>query len=339
MDLKSTILALAEKKGKVSTQELAEEFKISRQYVVRLLNALVKEGQLMKVGSTRGAFYVIPKPASEVGWTIAKRLRNTNLKEHEVMQSIEKRSQFVRSLDENVRSIFEYAFSEMLNNAIEHSQSKNITVEVSKTDHDLAFRVNDFGIGVFRNVMQKRHLASELEAMQDLLKGKTTTQPQAHSGEGIFFTSKIADRFILESFGYRMTVDNIINDVFFEEIKPVTRGTRVFLQIASASKKHLSDLFREYQTDPKEPAFDKTTIRVKLYTMGTIHVSRSQARRVLAGLEKFRSIVLDFDQVPNVGQAFADEVFRVFRSKHPAIQIISTNMNEAVRFMIERVGK
>ncbi|HXK31411.1 MAG TPA: STAS-like domain-containing protein, partial [Candidatus Paceibacterota bacterium] len=82
---------------------------------------------------------------------------------------------------------------------------------------------------------------------------------------------------------------------------------------------------------------DKTEVRVKLYLMGGIHVSRSQARRVLSGLEKFKTVILDFENVPTVGQAFADEIFRVFKNKHSDIQLIPTNMNEGVNFMINRV--
>jgi hypothetical protein len=227
----------------------------------------------------------------------------------------------------------------MLNNAIEHSESENIHVIVEKNENNLLFQINDFGIGVFRNIMNDRKLKSELEAVQDLLKGKTTTQPQAHSGEGIFFTSKIADAFSLESFGYKLTIENNIEDLFFEEIKPSKKGTKVSFDIACNSERHLNDLFAEYQTNPEEYAFDKTEIQIKLYTMGTIHISRSQARRVLTGLEKFKSITLDFDNVPNVGQAFADEIFRVFKNKNPDIQITPINMNKAVKFMIGRVGK
>ncbi len=187
--------------------------------------------------------------------------------------------------------------------------------------------------------MKKRNLKNEIEAIQDLLKGKTTTQPQAHSGEGIFFTSKVADIFSLESFGQKLTINNLLKDIFIEDVKPSKRGTKVFFQLACDSQKHLNDIFREYQTDPTEHAFDKTEIQIKLYTLGTVHVSRSQARRVLAGLDKFRSIILDFDQVPTIGQAFADEIFRVFKNKHPDIQVTPINMNETVRFWVDRVGK
>ena len=82
--------------------------------------------------------------------------------------------------------------------------------------------------------------------------------------------------------------------------------------------------------------FDKTEIRVKLFTMGGVHISRSQARRILFGLDKFKIILLDFDGVPVVGQAFADEIYRVFKNAHPDIEIKESNMSEGVRFMVER---
>ncbi len=339
MDMKASILSVALKEGEIRSTAVAKELGISRQYSQRILRELVQEGVLMKLGSTRGASYVLPKYAGRVTWKFNKRFSNHNLAEHKVLEDVEGRAQFRESLPENLRSMFEYAFSEMLNNAIEHSQSENIEVVVEKRGDTLLFWINDFGIGVFRNVMQKRHLKSELEAIQDLLKGKTTTQPQAHSGEGIFFTSKVADVFSLESFGQKLIIDNVVKDIFIEEAKPSKRGTKVFFQIACSSQKHLSDLFKEYQTDPSEYGFDKTEIQIKLYTLGTVHVSRSQARRVLSGLEKFKSIILDFDQVPTIGQAFADEIFRVFKNRHPHIKIIPTNMNETVRFWVERVGK
>jgi len=93
-----------------------------------------------------------------------------------------------------------------------------LEVSIEETDKNIGFKVFDDGIGVFRNIMQKKQLSSELEAIQELLKGKTTTLPHSHSGEGIFFTSKIADIFILESFEYRLRVDNTINDVFIEKL-------------------------------------------------------------------------------------------------------------------------
>lgn len=330
---------MALKTGKLQSKEVADKLHISRQYAQRILKELVEQGLLIKLGSTRASSYVLPKDADQVKWKYDKRFRNRGLAEHSIVDDIEIRSQFRQSLSENLKSMFEYAFSEMLNNAIEHSESENIHVQVEKRDDNVVFYVNDFGIGVFRNVMKKRKLKSELEAIQELLKGKTTTQPLAHSGEGIFFTSKVADIFSLESFGTKLTMNNNLNDIFIEKIKPSKKGTKVFFQIDSHSQKHLNDIFQAYQTDPTEHAFDKTEIQVKLYALGTVHISRSQARRVLANLDKFKCIILDFDNVPTIGQAFADEIFRVFKNKYPGIHIKPINMSDTVRFWVERVGK
>lgn len=336
MSMQESILQLALKDERIATRDIANKFGVSRQYANSVIKKLVKEGVLIKFGSTKSAFYVHSKYAHKVTKKISRRFKNKNLAEHEVLDDIQKHVTLISSLGDDLKSIYDYAFLEMLNNAIEHSKSENIEIDIEKKDNNLIFHVNDFGIGVFKNVMHKRKLKSELEAIQDLLKGKTTTQPKFHSGEGIFFTSKIADIFVLESFSLKLTIDNVANDIFLEEIKPMKRGTKVHFLISLNSKKHLSDIFKKYQTDSTEIAFDKTEIHIKLYTMGTIHISRSQARRVLTDLDKFKQIIFNFDQVPAVGQAFVDEIFRVFKNKHPDINIESINMNEAVKFMVER---
>lgn len=341
MDIKKTILTFAREKKNIKVSEVVRHLnnKFSRQYIARIVSGLVDEGKLLKGGSTNQAAYALPENAAFLGKSFQKHYQNKNLKEHEVLDEINYQALFLSKLQENVRDIFIYAFSEMLNNAIEHSLSGQINIQVTQSKKYLTFMVRDFGIGVFKNVRHKRKLKSELEAIQDLLKGKTTTAPKAHSGEGIFFTSKIADLFVLESFSLGLRIDNTIPDFFIEEVKNPLKGTEVFFSINTSSQKHLSDIFRKYQTDAGELAFDKTEIKIKLYTMGTVYVSRSQARRVLVGLEKFKSVILDFDKVPTVGQAFADEIFRVFKIKHPDITIKPVNMNETVAFMIGRVEK
>jgi len=335
------ILKIAKERGKLRSKDLVEQFKVSRQYINLLISALVEENRLIKLGSTRKAFYVLPEYAQAhkeiFPLRYAKSFKNEGLEEHVALDQIEQALPALKNLPENVRSIFTYAFSEMLNNAIEHSRSVRIGVEVSVPNKMLSFIVQDSGIGVFRNVMKQQGLKSELEAIQDILKGKTSTMPKSHSGEGIFFTSKAADVFILDSFGYQLIVDNEMPDVFVKTVKKIKRGTRVRFKIFAASGRHLDEVFKRYTNSAgkNDYGFDKTEIRVKLYTTGGVHISRSQARRVLAGLEKFKVIVFDFDKVPTVGQAFADEVFRVFHNKYPQIKLEAENMAEGVKFMIE----
>ncbi len=342
MITRDKLLELAGQKDKIFVSRLAVQFAVSRQYLSRLINELVKAGKLIKVGETRYAYYILPEYAQQhpeiLPAQYIKTFINASLEEHVILSRIEQEYPSLGKLPENIRSIFTYAFSEMFNNAIEHSQSKTIRIEVAVQNKRLLFVVEDYGIGIFRNVMRERNLKSEFEAMQDLLKGKTTTMPKSHSGEGIFFTSKVGDMFILDSYGYQLMIDNKLPDVFIEKVNKIKKGTRVTFSLNISASLRLNDIFKKY-TDigaGKDYGFDRTEIRIKLYTMAGIYISRSQARRVLAGLEKFKVIVFDFDKVSVVGQAFADEIFRVFRHKYPDIRLETENMNESVNFMVER---
>src|SRR6059058_4485781 len=52
---------------------------------------------------------------------------------------------------------------------------------------------------------------------------------------------------------------------------------------------------------------------------------------------KSSTISLNFRDVNSVGQGFADEVFRVFASRHPAIVISTENTNPVLDAMIRHV--
>ena len=95
-------------------------------------------------------------------------------------------------------------------------------------------------------------------------------------------------------------------------------------------------MFDSYSDD--DFGFSKTQVPVFLAAYGGENlVSRSQAKRLLARLEKFKEIKLDFNDVPSIGQAFADEIFRVFANQNPSVHLIPINANEQVQKMITHV--
>ena len=65
-------------------------------------------------------------------------------------------------------------------------------------------------------------------------------------------------------------------------------------------------------------------------------VSRSQAKRILARAERFKEVILDFTGVKEIGQGFADEVFRVFAKEHPDVNIVSMFTTPEIDRMITR---
>jgi hypothetical protein len=177
-------------------------------------------------------------------------------------------------------------------------------------------------------------LASDFESVQELSKGKRTTDRARHTGEGIFFTSKAVDIFRLTSSGIRWTVDNIRGDVALGSA-PLVRGTSVECQIDPQTDRDLATVFREFTSDHD---FVRTRPVVKLFEIGTSFVSRSEAKRLLEGLDvDFEVVEVDFTGVNDVGQGFVDELFRVWPSEHPGKTVIPVKVdNPAVDFMLKR---
>ncbi|HWO35215.1 MAG TPA: ATP-binding protein, partial [Candidatus Acidoferrum sp.] len=101
----------------------------------------------------------------------------------------------VGSLPENVLSIWNTGFTEMFNNAIDHSAGTKIAVEIRQTAINTEMEIRDDGVGIFKKIQAAANLPEERQAILELSKGKFTTDRTKHSGEGIFFTSKMFDAF------------------------------------------------------------------------------------------------------------------------------------------------
>lgn len=268
---------------------------------------------------------VQPEPA----WR--RQLTLLGLAEHEVWRRVVQDLQL--GIDNRAGRIFAYAFMEMLNNAIDHSGSETATISWWITADQWAFDITDTGIGAYANLSAGLRLGSEFEAVQELSKGKRTTNPSHHTGEGIFFTSKAVDLFRLTSSGVRWTVDNLRHDTALGAVTP-TPGTSVFCRLDPHTDRVLADVFRQFTRDH---SFVRTRPVVKLFEIGTDFVSRSEARRLLDGLDAdFEEVEVDFCGVADVGQGFVDELIRVWPRSHPGKRVLPVNMNPAVEFMITR---
>jgi len=342
MNIEFLILEKIKEKGKIRAADIVKATGFSRAYVNRFFQKLKNQGKIILMGRANNAFYLPAnkKAVSRIKKSILsvkKILKNRNLYEDLVLKQIKQDTGIFLDISKNISDILDYAFSEILNNAIEHSKSPGIEIQMKRDKMQVSFNIRDWGIGIFNNIMKKRKLKSELEAIQDLLKGKQTTAPKEHSGEGIFFTSKVADLLVIQSSTKKLIFNNILDDIFVREVKK-TRGTKVSFTISLDSKTNLGRIFKQYSHGAF--AFNKTVSKVSLYELDSAFISRSQARRVLSGLEKFKKIVLDFKGVETIGQAFADEVFRVWQVGHPNIDIEYNNAGENIIFMIRRaLGK
>jgi len=334
------ILRMIERRGRVAASDLIEKLGISRQAINRHLNNLIRDGEIIRWGRSKiTTVYLLNDPKIikkfvGIEHKFKKRFKRDALSEESALEEIRTSVSSLNSLSQSDGDALHYAFTEMLNNAIDHSGSRFVDVDLRMNETRIVVEIRDWGIGAFENIRSKKSLDNEMDAIQDLLKGKQTTAPKYHSGEGIFFTSKLVDKFVLSCNGKCLTIDNkTIDDTFVESVR-LKKGTLVHFEVDIPLRRDLMEIFKEYTNE--DFSFDRSQIKVKLFDSNDSYISRSQAKRLLHSMERFRRVELDFTGVRTVGQAFADEVFRVFSEKHPLIEITYKGANEDVEFMIKR---
>jgi anti-sigma regulatory factor (Ser/Thr protein kinase)/biotin operon repressor len=326
--IRSRALELIAADGRDVAARLGAEFGISRQAVARHLRALVAEGAIAASGATRARMYRL-LPAQEVHRSYVR----DGLREDHVWQEVF--APVVAGLPENVRDAWRYGVTEMVNNAIDHSGSAQVHVGIVRTALATEGWVADDGEGIFRKIQHAFDLYDAREAMLELVKGKLTTDPARHTGEGIFFASRAFDSFDIASGTLHFVRGTAVAGWAFERPADAA-GTLVRMRLGNASTRRVQDVFTEF-AGPEEYAFVRTEVPVRLAQYeGEKLVSRSQARRLCTRLERFREVVLDFAGVSEIGQAFADEVFRVFALAHPGVRLEPINMGPAVDRMVRR---
>lgn len=306
---------------------------LSRARISTQVRKLVDDGYLAKTGTTR--------PTYELGANrrFMRTYKREGLSEDRVWSF--ELAPLLENLPRNILDIANYGVTEMINNAHDHSGSATVSVYMEMDSDSLSIAVADQGIGIFRKISTALNLPDDRLALLELSKGKLTTAPTLHSGEGIFFTSRVFDRFQIRSHGLLFDHADGQELDLLEEMDldgdKIGSGTFVFMDIKRSSTRLIKDVFDEYSSGPDDYDFSKTVVPVRLTKVGDENlVSRSQAKRLLQRIDRFRSVVLDFSGVSSIGQAFADEIFRVFSTLHPEIEILHVHASAEVQQMIRR---
>ncbi|PZO63255.1 MAG: ATP-binding protein [Pseudoxanthomonas suwonensis] len=313
------------------TSMVAAQLGLSRARVNTQVRALVEGGYLRSSGGTRPTYALGPHRK------FSRSYPRTGLAEDRVWFA--DLQPLLADLPRNVLDIAHHGVTEMVNNAVDHSDGRRVDVQMDLDGERLLLAVADDGIGIFRKITRALDLPDERLALLELSKGKLTTDPTRHSGEGIFFTSRAFERFQIQSGGLFFDHDHRHDDDWMYEVEtpPTGQGTRVFMEIARDSGRQIGAVFDEYSSGPDAYDFARTVVPVRLAKVDDENlVSRSQAKRLLHRVERFRSVMLDFAEVSGIGQAFADEIFRVFANAHPEVELQAIHAAPAVQQMIRR---
>lgn len=338
-DVNEAILAIIARAGTQGAQpvaELRDRFGLSRQQLTRYLSELVKQGKITSVGSGRGQRYTL---AATDRIFLVRTLSIQELKNlgGEDILYRDYVSHAVSRQKENVASIVHHGFTELVNNVIEHAEAQTITFTLETKRQLLILEVCDDGIGVFRRNQLAFHCDDLYQAVVETAKGKRTSKPRDHAGEGLFFTSRLFDYFRLRANGLEWTYLSKLEDWSMAETTEQP-GTQIHMEIDTATSKSPEEVFSQF-TDENFQFLKKGLFVVEPLTINALyeHVSRSEAKRLLGGAEKFSHIIIDFKNTKRIGQGFADEVFRVFKNAHPDLKIEPRNMNAVVQAMVQHV--
>lgn len=326
----AALLAAVAAHSRDLTSFVASQLDVSRQTTAARARALVAAGFLARSGTTRPIYVLGPTRFGEFDYPLQ------GLTEDHVWSAV---APLLNNLPPNIIGITHYGLTEMVNNAIEHSEGKKLTVTVLSKNGKASLWISDDGVGIFHKIANALDLPDERLALLELSKGKFTTDPARHTGEGVFFTSRACDHFEIASGG--LVFDHLADsekDFLAEAIPGHTRsGTSIHMSIATDSPRTLKQLFDEFSSGPDDYSFAKTIVPVRLAQIGHENlVSRSQAKRLMQRVDRFRHVVLDFAGVANVGQSFADEIFRVFAREHPNVEVIAIHAVPEVQQMIRR---
>ncbi len=337
----------------------ARTFRLSRNSVNGYLRRLEAQGVLTGAGATRARTYALANFVErEFHYEVAP-----GLAEHRIWQ------QDIRPLLDgvatNVVDLCRYGITEMVNNVVDHSESSSCRIAIKRNAVCIGMTVEDSGVGIFEKIKRARKLEDARHALLELLKGKLTTDPERHTGEGIFFTSLMFDTFAIHS-GTLLYYSKIREGDGAGRLSEVEEaqafaGTSVGMDIRVDTARTTRQIFDRFTAEDADgiPRFPKTRVPVHLARFHQVSrleagspageslaryeieplVARSQARRLLARLDQFSDIVFDFQGVTEIGPAFADEIFRVFQREHPEIRIRAENTAAQVSRVLARVEK
>jgi anti-sigma regulatory factor (Ser/Thr protein kinase) len=235
-----------------------------------------------------------------------------------------------------VHAMAQHGFTELLNNAIDHSGGSTVSVSMRQTPLHFQLLVSDNGCGLFERLAKRFDLSDPHLALLELCKGKLTSAPELHTGYGLFYTAQLADVFAIHANGWAFQRHE------WERVQWRTRrqseqapGTSLFMGLALDTQRQLDEVLRAQSADGKGYGFARTTVPLHLLANQGSLASRAEAKRALARLPLFSRAVIDFAGVQDISPCFADEMFRIFRRDHPETRLVPVGMTPQIMQMVQ----
>lgn len=328
-ELKAQITAKAVANPTHLCAELAAQFGVSRSTMGKWLRHLIDEGWITREGKSRPVYR--PSVLRDVS-------RGYDLAGLDEQTPWERDFAPCFDLPANILRLAHHAFTELLNNAVDHSGGTRVSVSMRQNRTHLHVLIRDDGCGVFARIQEAFAIETAQQALLELSKGKLTSQPEFHTGRGLFFTSRLFDVFDLYANHLTYQHSHWQRREWLRANPLAVKGTAIFMSIALNATRTLEEVFAAHSRGSQDFSFARTEVALRLAigAEGQALESRAQGKRIAHRLEMFEQVDLDFEGVDAIGQGFADELFRVFAQQHPQVQLRPRNMNAQVAAMLNQ---
>ena len=179
----------AKKPGGLKVSQLVKKVGLSRQQIVRYLTELCEASILKREGKGPAVVYRFYDQIQPIVTVEMQTSDLGALSEDQFYQNLVR--PHLDHLPKSTLSILNHGTTEMLNNIIDHSQSAQMTFSMSEDAKDIYVELTDDGIGIFEKNREAFGAKNLYEAVAETAKGRQTSAPEAHAGEGIFYFTNI----------------------------------------------------------------------------------------------------------------------------------------------------
>jgi anti-sigma regulatory factor (Ser/Thr protein kinase) len=240
------------------------------------------------------------------------------------------------NLPASVAAMIQYAFTELVNNAIDHSEGTQVTVSLRQTATQVQLLVSDNGRGLFDKIREGFDIDDPALALLELSKGRLTSQPDRHTGRGLFYAARMADVLDLHANAVAFQHREWAPQQWVRARAAQGSGSAIYMAILLDTQRTLDQVMRSASVDGQNYNIEHIVLPMRLLTNELVALeSRAQARRVAARLESLREASLDFSGVERIGQGFADELFRVIPRQQSGLRLQVCHANTHVQAMID----
>jgi hypothetical protein len=281
-------------------------FGITRQSAHAHLRALETEGFLEAAGRTRSRRYAprqleqrrlnLPlamKPDPEEVWRdlLAPRLGPLPAASAEVLR---------------------YCVLGLMENAIRHSGGQGLLLAFARQGGHLDLLLRDDGCGLFRKVHEDLGLEDPDQAPLELAKGG--------AGPSLLLAARAAGAFALTANGLRLE-RRPAREGWALSAAPARPGTALELSLPLVGGRALAAVRAEHRA-PGGEDFSRTRVPVELLPGATGGLAGSaQAVRLMARLERYREVWLDWRGVPVLDAEAAAYIHREWPAAHPGCRL------------------